>query len=158
MTLRTVLAVALAVSVLAVAMPGVEHARHERTARHVRGETGALVDAAESLLARDEVAPVGEPGARRVVTVTIPRAGWDAAALDYLAIGGSPGSPAEGSATTGVVAFRIRDRPERRVRVPVQLAPAGGNPLVLREAGDHRLVLSLRRPGDHRVVVVRRFG
>lgn len=152
MTLRIVLAVALALAILGVALPGVEHARERRSARLVRGEAGAALDAGRSLLDRDEVVPAGVRGARRVVTVSIPQAGWDAAGVDYLALGGSPAS---GDPSTGLVAYRIDGHPERRLRTTVPVRASGTDPVVLRSPGDHRLVLALR-PGDgERVVVVR---
>lgn len=157
MSLRAVLAVALSLAILGVAVPGIDRAAERRTADGIRTEVGAVADAGESLLDRDELAPAGSPGARRVVVVALPSRSWHAAGVDYVSFGGPPAErTGYESVLTGRVAFGLRDGPQRSYQLPVPVRPAGDRPLVLREAGRHRLVLELGRHDGERVVVVER--
>lgn len=157
MSLRVVLAVALAVAVVAVALPGIDEAAQKRTAHQIRGEVGSVANAGESLLDRDERTARGSPGARRTVSVSLPSRSLAAAGIDYVAIGGFPGNGGGHSTVRyGRVTYRLRDGPRRRFQVPVPLGAPGDRPVILRESGSHRLVLSLGRHDGDRVVLVER--
>jgi len=128
--LRVVLCVALAVALLAVAVPAVENAAEGRTASALRDDAAQLERAANALFTAENAA-VGAGGARRQVTVRLPRPSWTSAGVDHVAIGGD---------------FRYVLDGGRTVRVPLR-APirASGEPIVLSDAGRHILVLSLVR-------------
>jgi hypothetical protein len=151
---RLVLTVALAVAVVAAVLPTVDRARVESADRAVRGEMDALGARSAALLAAEEPTPVGPPP-RRLVRVSLPAAGWGSSGVDYLAVGGPPGGPVLARDGTTVFTYRLSERPERRVRLPTPLRPAG-SPVVVRGEG-RLLVLELVRSGDRTVVRVRPF-
>ncbi|MFC6988055.1 hypothetical protein ACFQJD_03720 [Haloplanus sp. GCM10025708] len=74
--------------------------------------------------------------------------------MSYFAVGGRP----NGTGDENAVAYRVAGQTARTVRLSgVDLRTPGG-PVVFREAGRHRLRLSLVRDRGVAVVVVRRAG
>lgn len=153
MALRVVFAAALAVALLAVATPAIDDARRDTSAASARGDLATVERAARSLLVTDERAPGAGP--RRSVTVRLPPRSWTASGLAYLSLGGPPGGSAtDRAARRGVAVYRVRGGEPRRLPLDVPLwAP---DPVVLREPGRHRLVLTVERVDGRRVVVVSR--
>jgi hypothetical protein len=153
--LRAVVAVTLAAALLGTTLPAVETAQRERTATHVAGEVDQLTTAIADLRAREQA--VAAQGARRVVSVRVPQRDWDHAGVDYLIIGGAPGGGT--TARNGpAIAWRVSGGTERQRRLPgasvEAVATPCDRPLVVREAGRHRIVLSLVwRDGERRVLV-----
>lgn len=160
--LRAVLAVLLAVALLGVALPVLEDAREERSARLVEAELDAVGAAAVDLDDAEEVAD-REAASRRSLPVTVPARGLAEAPVDYVAVGGAPGSNCDLDADgVDVLAYRLAGGDVRFRYVPVDLRVVGpdgtvepdGTPLVLR--GDAHLTLSLVELDGDRVVLVER--
>ena len=152
--IRAVLAVALAVALVGASLPAVEDARADRTDRRLAAATDRIERAATSLADGDDGTPPDVAGARRTVAVEFPRRSLTAAPAEFLRIEES------GSGSNATVAYALPGRPtERRTIAGVEIRTPDG-PIVLREAGVHRLALTLVRPiGERRaVVVVRRQG
>lgn len=157
--LRAVVAVALATALLGTTLPAVETAQRERTETRIAGEVDRLATAIADLRAREQA--VAARGARRVVTVHIPRRDWDHASVAYLAVGGrTDGGPAVRDGTA--IVWRVDGGPERRRRMPgTRVEPVAtpcDRPLVIREPGRHRIALSLVWRDGERRVLVRRVG
>ena len=149
--LRVVFAAALTVALVGAVTPVVDDARRTNAATAVQGDLRTVERAALSLLETDEDTP--GVGARRSVTVRLPSRSWTGAGLAYVSVGGPPDGPAAGPGR-GVVVYRVRGGEPRRATLDVPLyAPDG--PLVLRDDGDHRLVLGVERVDGRRVVTVR---
>lgn len=142
--IRVLLAVALAVALLAASLPAIEHAGEERSDAFTRAAVEDL-DAAVTDLARSEEAVAGAAGARRVVTVELPRPAFATAELRHLTI----------SATNRSYSYRVAGRTRRTVRGTVPVYTTDGRPLEL-AAGPHRLVLRLVDVGGSRRVVIER--
>lgn len=87
MAVRVVLAVAFAVVLVGASTPAVERARVDTADARVESEVGALLDAARHLRAVSDPVPPGTPGARLVVTLSLPRATWGRAPLRRLTVG-----------------------------------------------------------------------
>jgi hypothetical protein len=163
--IRAVLSVTLAAALLAAALPALDDAARTRTAATVEADAEHLRDVATALATTDDAVPADRPGARRVVTVRLPPDSLATAPVEHLAVGGRPdaaAAPGSATAVTGlptdapdVLAYRLAGRPTQTVRVPVDLRTPGG-PVVLREAGTHRLTLGLVRDEQGVSVVVRR--
>jgi hypothetical protein len=139
--IRAILAVCLAVAIVGVALPAAENASEDRTARLAESELTRFRATLAELASTDDALPADSPGARRLVTLEIPTPDLTAAPLAYLAVGGVPRtSPRNASAATrDRLAYRLRGGPPRTVTVPVELRTDDAEPLVLREAGRHRL-------------------
>jgi hypothetical protein len=149
--IRAVLAVAVATALLGVAIPALEDARSDRSARLVRGEVAAIERAADSLLAADETAP--SRGARRVVDVSLPEGSWSNADVDELGIRGSAGTWRNRS----TVRYRVDGGSSRSVEVDAPLYTPDG---VVDVPGDgtSRVVLELVRVEGRPAVAVRVSG
>lgn len=143
--IRTVLAVVLSAALLAAAQPAVDDAAADRSEAQIRSDLESLDAAATDLARGEEVAPVG-PSARRSVTVDLPHPGVGAARVRRVVV----------SPSNRTYRFRVAGRPTEVVQGTVPVVTESGEPLVLRGAGTHRLVLSLRRDGAERRVVARR--
>jgi hypothetical protein len=139
--IRAVLAVCLAVTLLAIALPAVEDASRDRSARLADAELERLRATLADLAATDDALPADSPGARRLLTLRVPTPDLTAAPVSYLAVGGVPeADPAnEQGATPDRLAYRLRGGPPHTVSVPVDLRTADGEPLVFRRPGRHRL-------------------
>lgn len=150
MIVRTAVAVALAVGLVAVSVPVVERARVDHSTATIAGEVERLERSAVALAAGNEVVPDDGPPARTRVTLSLPIRSWAESGVDTLRIPNGTGGPdVEWTATGG--ATRTRTFPDVRLS-----GPAEG--LTIDDGGRQRLVLSLERRGDDRTVVVRRSG
>lgn len=162
MMIRTVLAVALAAALLAVSQPVIQQGARERTAAAIADEVDRVVERAAHLVATDDA--VARPGARRIVTVTIPERGRFAAGVDFLSFeprvdGGERDLDDRDDADgTSAIAWAL-DGGDRRERLleRIALETPDGDPLSLSEPGRHRLVLSLRGSNANPRVHVSRF-
>lgn len=124
--IRAVLAVALAAALLAASLPAVDAAAADRTAAALDRDIDRLGEAGASLLADDD------PGARRVVTVTLPGASLTAAGVDALSIGCQPRCVARYTLNGGGSRTRRLSLPLRTPNGPIKLATPGEHRLVLR--------------------------
>lgn len=144
--IRLVVTVLVALALVAASLPAIEHAGADRSDAQVRAAIDD-VDAAATDLARSEEAVPGTAGARRVLTVDLPAEALAAAAVERVVV------EPEGR----LYRYRVEDRSGRTVRGTTPVYTLGGEPLVLREAGSHRLVLALVEVEGSRRVVVERF-
>lgn len=155
--IRVVIAVVVATALLAASLPAVDSARADRTAAQLDGELAALSDSAASLVDRDDATATGLPGARRVVSLTIPARSWTAAGVDSVTVG------CRDECRRPTVSYTLDNGRTRRVHLDLPLVVADG-PLVFRASGTHRLTLTLergdveRQPGSSGTVVVVRRG
>lgn len=143
--IRVAVTVALAVALLAASLPAIEYAAAERSDARVRAAIEDL-DAAATDLARSEEATPGTAGARRVVTVRLPRRGATTAAVERVVV----------TAANRSYRYRVAGREPRTVHGTVPVYPVRGEPLELRAPGEHRLVLRLVEVGGDRRVVIER--
>jgi len=125
--IRAVLAVALAAALLSASLPAVDAAAADRTAAALDRDIDRLGHAGASLLADDD------PGARRVVTLTLPGASLTAAGVDSLSIGCKPRC---------TVRYTLDGGASRTRRLPFSLTTPDG-PIRLASPGEHRLILRL---------------
>jgi hypothetical protein len=138
--LRVVLAVALAVALLAIAVPAVETARVQYSDQRIASEFEALETVAETLRERNDPPPKGTSGARTVTTLRLPTKGWASAGVDRLTI-----------AENGTVRWRVSGGSEQtRHLSAVEFRPVGGE-LRLDSGGRHRLVLQIQPDESVRV-------
>lgn len=137
--IRALLAVALAAALLAASLPAIESAAADRTAAELDRDAARLERAGASLLADDD------PGARRVVTVSLPADSLVAVGVHAFAVDCNPGCAVRYTLQNGVTRTR-------RLALPLAF-PDGvvrfGTP------GEHRLTLELLDGDDGRVVAVR---
>lgn len=149
--LRAVLAVVLATALLGASLPAVDRARQDHSGTTVRTELDRVERAANSLIDADDPTIVGT-GARRVVTVRLPKESWTDAGTDAVSFASSHEGPG------GRLAWTVRGGMRHVRHLPnVPLRTATGDPLTLRSAGNHRLVLSLDGTAVDPVVTIRRF-
>lgn len=137
--IRVLLAVALAAALLSASLPAVESAAADRTAASVDRDIDAIRHAGASLLATDD------PGARRVVTVSLPAGSLTAAGVQSLTIACRPHC---------TVRYTLERGASRTRRLGLPLATPDGA-VGLGTPGDHRLTLGLGGGDDGRVVTVR---
>ncbi|NHX35648.1 MULTISPECIES: DUF7311 family protein [Halolamina] len=137
--IRALLAVVLAAALLSAALPAVESAAADRTASALDRDVGRIERAGASLLVDDD------PGARRVVTVSLPAGSLVAAGVDSFSVRCHPDCVVRYALDTGGVRTRRLEPPLAVRDGPVQF----GTP------GDHRLVLGLADGDDGRVVTIR---
>lgn len=158
--LRVVVAVVLTVALLAVTLPALETARHDRSAQRVQGELDGLTAVIRDVHTREDAVPAGRAGARRVVTIRLPARTWTDAGVEYVAIGGSPPDTGMDERTKTTFAWQVTgQRPhERRLDIPVEGGPPNEGPLIIRSPGVHRLAISRVRRGNRTVVVVQRLS
>ncbi|MFB6220416.1 MAG: hypothetical protein ABEH90_03165 [Halolamina sp.] len=142
MVTRLLLAVVVAAVLLAVSAPAVETARADRTAAALDRTADRVEHAGASLVAADEP----DAGARRVVTVSLPRATLTAAGVDRFVVACREGCS---------VRYRLRRGREvvHHLRSAPFATPEG--PVAFSTPGPHRLLLGLARKDDRRVVTVR---
>lgn len=134
--IRAVLAVALAAALLAASLPAVDSAATDRTAAALDRDIDRIERAGKSLLADDD------PGARRVVTVTLPPDSLRSAGMDRLTIDCRPDC---------AVHYRL-DGAESRTRWLTLPLTTPDGPVRLARPGEHRLTLRLVRHDGARVV------
>lgn len=150
--IRLVLAVVLATALVGATLPALEDARATNSERAVRSDLVRVERAVAELRAENAVAP-GEPGARRVLSVTLPSESQTSARVPYVEFG-------SGSRGTGVLAYALAGGARREIRLSTDLrtdtGDAGdGDPLVLRRAGTYRVALEPVRIGGERSILVR---
>ena len=142
--LRVVLSVALAAALLATVAPALDDARATRTERLTERELGR-VESAALTLAREE-----EPGARRILRISLPEDSPTTAPLAFVALGGVPDEVASAdTADDDLFAYRVaggRTR-VRRIEADLRVVREGetvesdSRALVLRAGGIYRLTL-----------------
>lgn len=137
--IRALLAVALAAALLAASLPAVESAAADRTAAALDRDIDRIDRAGESLLTDDD------PGARRVVTVTLPANSLSSAGVNSFII------DCESDCT---VRYRLESGGSRTRRFTFPLVTPAG-PVRLARPGEHRLVLELAHIDGDRVVEAR---
>ncbi len=137
--IRALLAVSLAAALLAVSLPAVEAAAADRTAAALDRDVNRLERAGESLLAADD------PGARRVLTVTLPTNSLLAVGVERFVVDCDPACG---------VRYSLRNGATRTRRLSLPLVTPDG-PVRFGTPGDHRLRLGLARGDGGRVVTVR---
>ncbi len=137
--IRALLAVTLAAALLAASLPAIESAAADRTAASLDREVDRLERAGHSLLADDD------PGARRVVTVTLPPGSLVAAEVDSFAVSCDQRC---------LVRYVLDSGASRSRRLDLPLATPEGA-VRFGSPGEHRLTLGLRDGDDGRVVTVR---
>ncbi|WP_433623016.1 DUF7311 family protein [Halomicrococcus sp. NG-SE-24] len=167
MSVWTALAVVLAVAVCGLAAPAVEDARSTSAERSVEGDLGRLPRAMQAVESDDAV-PLGDRGARRVVTLTIPAASPTSAGVEFVAVGGVPGRRHPKDARGDVLAYGVADGRTRVRHVPfdVRVATRDGDwrvhsdarPLVVWRSGRTRITLRLVRYRGRLTVLVSRDG
>lgn len=150
--IRVVLAAALAVAIVAAAVPAVTDARRAHTATAVESGVEAVERAADSLVATEDATAAGLPHPRRVVSVRLPPRSWSDAGVAYVAVGGVPGGP-----TADGISYRLRGGRTRTVPLRGIDIRTRGGPVVLAEPGRHRLALELVRTTDGVAVSVHRL-
>ncbi|MEF8775211.1 MAG: hypothetical protein V5A43_01750 [Haloarculaceae archaeon] len=141
--IRVVLAVAVGAALLAVSVPAMETVRVSHADARVAGAVDRVETAARSLVERNDAVAESAVGARRVLTLDLPRGTWGTAALEHLAVRPHPLD------NRTVVQWRVEGggTTERRLDA-VQIEPVGDG--FARWAGGRlrvRLVL-LQRGGD----------
>lgn len=95
--LRVVFTLALAVALLAVTFPAVDHASVERSDAEVRSVVDRLVSEARALVAGNDAVPPDSDPARRAVTVDLPSDGFASAPIRSFRIVAPPGGNIDGS-------------------------------------------------------------
>lgn len=137
--IRALLAVSLAAALLAASLPAIESAAADRTAAALDRDVGRLERGGESLLAADD------PGARRVLTVTLPADSLVAVGVERFAVDCEP---------TCAVRYSLQNGASRTRRLSLPLVTPDG-PVRFGTPGDHRLRLGLAHGDDGRIVTVR---
>jgi len=137
--IRALLAVSIAAALLAASLPAVESAAADRTAAALDRDADRLERAAESLLAADD------PGARRILRVTLPANSVVAVGVETFVVDCDPAC---------AVRYSLRNGASRTRPLSLPLATPDG-PVRLGTAGSHRLRLGLAHGDDGRVVTVR---
>ncbi|MDS0297965.1 hypothetical protein NDI76_04355 [Halogeometricum sp. S1BR25-6] len=143
--LRVVLAAVLATAVLVASLPAVEDARADRTATALDTSIARLSAAGSALAVGSDATSDPAVAPRRAVVLSLPRPTWTAAAVEYVAVGGSPGGPGNRSVVTYAVEGGGETR--RLLSLPVPVRTPGG-PVVLRGRGERSVSLSLRATGE----------
>lgn len=178
MSVRTVLAVVLAVAVCSVSYPAIDDARTTRAEyradRELASVSRSLVD-----LEDESAVPLGDPGARSVVALSLPRASATTAGIEYVAIGGVPetrdphdprDTPHAKDDYGDVFAYRVEGGSSHVRHVPFDLRVAAsapddadggrrlapdGTPLVVRGERARVALVPVEHRGKRIVVVVR---
>lgn len=148
--IRTVIAALLAVALLAASQPAIDRARVGHASDRTEEELTVLQTNIQDLIASDDPVPPGVPGARRVVTVRLPRRSWASSGVERVAIGA-------GQRGGDRMTWDIGEGSTGSLRLPVEVRRPDGGPLVLRRSGSHQLALRLVRSEGKTAVVVRRL-
>jgi hypothetical protein len=161
--LRVLVAVGLAVSLLAVSLPAVDHARTTTTADRLDGAVETTARSLHAVATDEDATRPALPGARRLVTVSLPTSSWTAAPVAWFAIGGVPGAAdvtarrPKANAST-VVAYRVAggDTRRRRIRLPGVAVRTPAGPVVFRSPGRHHVRFALTRTDRGPTITVTR--
>lgn len=141
--IRTVLSVTLAVLILAMSVPAVEHGAAVNSEEQVGSQVAAVEQAAVSLVEEEDVPPYGVEGARRVVTLTFPADTMTAQGVENVSIERVDGEQ------HSVARYRVEGRTEQVVHVDAPIENPDGEPVVLgRIEGEHTFVLTLEKGPD----------
>lgn len=164
--LRVVIAVSIALAIVGLAYPAIDDARTVRTERAVRRELAAVVEAVTELVGDETAVPLGDRGARRAVSMRLPRPSLTSASIEYVAIGGTPDDRSvRDTAAEDVIAYKVEGGRRRLLRVDADLRIAerrdgdwhvrdDSDPLVLRGGGTPELTFALAEyRGDETVLV-----
>lgn len=128
--IRVVLAVLLAASILAVALPAIDDARTTRTSDAMASAAERVSRAARTLVASDDPTAPTVPGARRVVTVRVPADSWGWRGVRSVTIRGERGgattetarsdAPDEEGPTDAALTYRLSGGDRRRIPLAVE--------------------------------------
>lgn len=145
--LRAVLAILVIAAIVAVSQPVIQGGRQDHAATLLAGEVDGLTDAARDLVRTDEA--VAGPGARRIVTVELPKPGRFSAGANAVEIDGGQPSTIEWVVDGGTT--------HRRVLEDVRFRTAEDESLRLEGTGEQRVVLSLTGSAGDPTVRIERF-
>lgn len=116
MSVRTVLAVVLAVALCSVSLPAIDHARTNRAEYHAESAV-TTVSRSMTDLADENAVPFGDDGesntldslgARRVVSLSLPAESATTGTIEFVAVGGVPGEGRIPMDESGdVLAYRV---------------------------------------------------
>jgi len=162
---RVLFTVALAVAVLAVALPAIDVVGVERADTRAGAAVDRLVEAARTLASGNDALRSDRGPARQVVELDLPDGGVATAPLRSLTVGPPASTPATdtdaaeadagpGSATTRFTWRVAGGRQRVRQVAGVRLRPVTGERFTLGRGGRQRLVLRLVRRDGQRVVTV----
>lgn len=151
--IRYVLAVVLTVAILGLSVSAVQYGAAATSERRVATEVAAIDRAATSLLEEEALPPVGQPGPRRVVTVSLPGDSMTSAPTELFEL-----ERTHESHTT--VTYRIDGRTTQQtvIDAPIVFQDASANRSLELEGGgvDVRFHLTLERDDRNEPVVVLR--
>lgn len=147
--LRVVVAVVLALALLGAVLPVLDTLRVDTGHATVRAVVDRVGDAAVTLRARNDARP-GPGGARRLLSLSLPRRSWGSRGLAWLAV-----RPTNASATR--VSWRIRGGGTRHRTLPAGVVPAGDG-FRLGGARDLAVRLVLTREAGRRIVRIERVS
>jgi hypothetical protein len=159
--------VALAVAVVAVALPAIDVVSVERADTKVGAAVERLVQAARTLAAGNDALPPEQGPARQAVELDLPDPGVATAPLRSLTIGPpastseaqSPKTGAESVGSTTRFTWRVAGGRQRvRQAAGVRIRPVEGDRFTLGGGGRQRLILRLVERHGRRVVTVGRPG
>lgn len=157
--LRVVVSVVLALALLGISQPAIEQARETAAERAVVREL-ARVETAIAELRTEDAVPYGQPGARRVVTLSLPTRAFASAGVEYVSIGAPPDKRSNDS---DLLASRVSGRSPQAIRVEADLRVErsrgkarwlADEPVLIRTGGRVRLVLTPVRHEGKRIIVV----
>ncbi len=150
MSVRTVLAVLLAVALCSISLPAIDHARTNRAAYRADKAVATVSHSMTDLMDENAVPfdDHGEsnahdlPGARRVVSLSLPAKSVTMGTVGFVAIGGIPNGLSSRDETGDVLAYRVGGTTHVRhvpfdVRVATRIDGGGwsvepdGTPLVI---------------------------
>lgn len=145
--IRYVAAVVLMVSIMAIAMPAVDHAAGTNGEKQLLRAVSEVDDAATDLYRAEELPPPGGEGPRRVVEVRFPEDSLTSNPVVTLRI-------RRIDENSSLVTYRVEGRAKGTYHVSAPVVNADGNPVVLGGTGERRFVLTLERDSEGRPVVV----
>lgn len=140
--IRYVVAVILTVAIFGLAFVALDHGAAMNSERIVEDDATDLESAVVSLYQEEELAPRGEPGPRRSVTIRLPSDSLTTAPVDHVIV-----EPVGDNRT--VVTFTVPERPRRTIVFDVPTVINGSDSrLVLEGSGSRELLLRLVRDAD----------
>lgn len=151
--IRVVLAVALAIALVALSVPAIDHGSAVKSERQVERELATLDRAATSLVRDEELPAAGHAGARRTVTLSLPADSFASRSIAFLEI--------ERVRDGSVATYALEGRSDRVVHLDAPIVSPTADPdretIELRGPGTRAFVLTLERgdSGDPIVVLER---
>lgn len=165
--MRALFAVALAVALLAVALPAVDTAGRDRAASQTRDAVATLVDAARTLAGDNDAVADADAAARTSLTLSLPGSGFASAPLASLTVGppADGHTPTAGAVEVGEdgdptadatrVTWRVAGGQRHATAVGgLRMRASGGGRFRLERGGPQRVVLRLVAREGERVVTV----